>query len=154
MALFPFGFDLASGRKKILIIDDEFGFGDALRKMFTGWFPDYDVEFLLNDPKDKTLPEPWAYTYHQRNNLALVVSDCAMPRISGINLCKEIRHHCPKLKVVLMSSNLSAHLVRISQLSDNLKPHAVLSKNALVHQAEAERLLLPLLTPAGLPQHT
>ncbi len=147
-----FRFD-ANSRKKILIIDDESGFGDTLQRLSAGWFPDYDVEFLLNDPGDKTLPDPWMYTYQQRNNLALVICDCAMPGTCGINLCKEIRCHCPGIKVALMSDNLGAQRRRIEQMQDSLKPHAVFCKSALVRQAEAERLLLPLLTPAGFPQH-
>ncbi len=143
--------DAASGRAKVLIIDDDGQFGDALRRTLADWFPSFDFELVINNPKDEAHAEPWEYICHQHPLLVGVISDCAMPVISGPILCRMSRRFYPSLPFILMSDAMGLHEKAIAQLAvDGLAPDAIISKGDLLTRARAETVLLPLLQPAAI----
>lgn len=83
-------------KKKILVVEDEFGIQETLRDVFI--MEGYDVRIAV-DGED-------GYKAFLEFKPGLVFTDIVMPKMSGIELVKKIRQTHPKIKVIYMSGFL------------------------------------------------
>lgn len=83
-------------RQKIMIIDDEIDITNVFKEILTN--AGYDVE-CFNDPL-KALAE----CNINHNKYILIISDVRMPKMSGIELVKNISEIDDKIKVILMTA--------------------------------------------------
>ncbi|HEU4483608.1 MAG TPA: response regulator [Nitrososphaeraceae archaeon] len=83
-------------RQKIMIIDDEIDITNLFKEILTN--AGYEVEGF-NDPL-KALAE----CNINHNNYVLIISDVRMPKMSGIELVKNIAEIDDKIKVILMTA--------------------------------------------------
>jgi CheY-like chemotaxis protein len=80
-------------RKKILIVEDEFGLQETLRDVFI--MEGYDVRVAVDGEN--------GYKAYREFNPNLVFTDVVMPKMSGLELVKKIRLENPKIKVIFIS---------------------------------------------------
>jgi len=83
----------ASKKKKILVVEDEFGMQETLRDVFM--MEGYDVRVAI-DGED-------GYQSFMEFNPDLIVTDVVMPKMSGLELVKIIRKTNSKIKVIFIS---------------------------------------------------
>lgn len=83
-------------KKRILVVEDEFGIQELLRDVFT--MEGYDVRIAV-DGED-------GYQAFLEFKPGLVFTDIVMPKMSGIELVRKIRQTHPKTKVIYMSGFL------------------------------------------------
>jgi len=83
----------ASKKKKILVVEDEFGMQETLRDVFM--MEGYDVRVAI-DGED-------GYQSFLEFNPDLVFTDVVMPKMSGLELVKKIRKVNPRVKVIFIS---------------------------------------------------
>jgi CheY-like chemotaxis protein len=84
-------------KKKILVVEDEFGIQETLRDVFI--MEGYDVRIAV-DGED-------GYLAFIEFNPGLIFTDIVMPKMSGIELIRKIRQINPEIKVVYMSGFLN-----------------------------------------------
>jgi CheY-like chemotaxis protein len=80
-------------KKKILVVEDEFGLQDIFRDIFL--MEGYDVEVAVNGHS--------GFSLFQRFEPDIVLTDVVMPKMSGLELVRKIRETHPKIKVVYIS---------------------------------------------------
>ena len=80
-------------KKKILVVEDEFGLQDIFRDIFL--MEGYDVEVAVNGHS--------GFNLFQRFEPDIVLTDVVMPKMSGLELVRKIRETHPKIKVVYIS---------------------------------------------------
>jgi CheY-like chemotaxis protein len=83
----------ARTKKKILVVEDEFGIQETLRDIFI--MEGYDVRVAVDGEK--------GYQTFLEFKPDLVLTDVVMPKVSGIELIKKIREKNPKIKVIYIS---------------------------------------------------
>jgi CheY-like chemotaxis protein len=83
----------AKRKKKVLIVEDEFGLQETLRDVFR--MEGYDVRVAVDGEK--------GYQAFLEFKPDLVFTDVVMPKMSGIELVKKIRQDHPQIKVIYMS---------------------------------------------------
>jgi len=81
------------GKKKILVVEDEFGLQDFLRSVFS--MEGYETRSAV-DGDD-------GYAVYKRFRPDLVLTDIVMPNLSGIELVKKIRNEQSDIKVIYIS---------------------------------------------------
>jgi CheY-like chemotaxis protein len=82
-----------SAKKKILVVEDEFGLQETLRDVFQ--MEGYDVRVAVDGDKGYK-----AYLQFKPN---LVFTDIVMPKMNGLELVSKIRERDPKIKVIYVS---------------------------------------------------
>jgi len=82
-----------SGKKKILIVEDEFGLQETLRDVFQ--MEGYDVRAAVDGDK--------GYRAYLKFKPDLVFTDIVMPKMNGLELVKRIREKDPAIKVIYIS---------------------------------------------------
>lgn len=99
------------GKKRILIVEDEFGLQEILQDVLL--MEGYDVRFAV-DGEDG---------YHRYLEFLpdLVLTDVVMPRMSGLELVKKIRQESPHIKVIYTSGFLGLQHVKHELNEDLLK---------------------------------
>lgn len=80
-------------KKKILVVEDEFGLQETFRDVFI--MEGYDVRVAVDGEN--------GYQYFLTFKPDLVFTDIIMPKMNGIELVKKIRHKNPKIKVIYIS---------------------------------------------------
>lgn len=80
-------------RKKILVVEDEFGLQETLRDVFR--MEGYDVRVAVDGEN--------GYQAYLQFRPDLVFTDVVMPIMSGIELVRRIRRHDPDIKVIYVS---------------------------------------------------
>lgn len=98
--------------KRILVVDDK----EEVRMIYMLLFGDGDLDVLEAEDGVEALE------IVKSEPLDLVLSDCKMPRMSGVELMREAQHIKPDLPFVFVSANVSEE-----KLGD-LEPFAVIPK--------------------------
>jgi CheY-like chemotaxis protein len=80
-------------KKKILIVEDEFGLQEIFRDIFL--MEGYDVRIAV-DGVD-------GYEFYRRFEPDLLFTDVVMPKMSGLELVRKIREVNPQIKVIYIS---------------------------------------------------
>jgi len=80
-------------KKKILIVEDEFGLQEIFRDIFL--MEGYDVRIAVDGIK--------GYKFYHQFEPDLLFTDVVMPRMNGLDLVKKIREINPQIKVVYIS---------------------------------------------------
>jgi CheY-like chemotaxis protein len=83
----------AKRKKKVLVVEDEFGLQETLRDVFR--MEGYDVRVAVDGEK--------GYQTYLEFKPDLVFTDIVMPLMSGIELVRKIRQDQPQIKVIYMS---------------------------------------------------
>jgi len=78
---------------KVLVVEDEFGYQDTLRNIFT--MEGFDVRVAIDGDT--------GYEVYKSFKPDLVLTDVLMPNVSGIELVRRIRSEDPAIKVIYMS---------------------------------------------------
>jgi CheY-like chemotaxis protein len=99
------------GKKRILIVEDEFGLQEILQDVLL--MEGYDVRFAV-DGED-------GYKTYLEFMPDLVFTDVVMPKMSGLELVKEIRQKNPHIKVIYTSGFLGLPHVKHELNEDLLK---------------------------------
>jgi CheY-like chemotaxis protein len=100
-----------SRKKKILVVEDEFGLQETLRDIFR--MEGYDVRVAVDGEK--------GYQAFLEFKPDLVFTDVVMPIMSGIELVKKIRQGHPKIKVIYISGFFGLRNVKRDLNEDVLK---------------------------------
>lgn len=83
----------APRKKRILVVEDEFGMQETLRDVFR--MEGYDVRIAVDGDK--------GYEAYQRFKPDLVFTDVVMPGLSGLEMVARIRRDHPWIKVIYVS---------------------------------------------------
>jgi CheY-like chemotaxis protein len=83
----------AKMKKKVLVVEDEFGIQETLRDVFR--LEGYDVRVAVDGEN--------GYKTFLEFKPDLVVTDIIMPKMTGIEMVKKIRQDHPKIKVIYIS---------------------------------------------------
>ena len=80
-------------KHKILVVDDEENVLNALKRSLRGEF--FDV-LTTPDPEE-------AITMAQRGEVSLIVSDHQMPKMTGVEMLKRIKHINPQIIRIMLT---------------------------------------------------
>ena len=80
-------------KRKILVVEDEFGLQETLRNIFL--MEGYDTRIAVDGDN--------GYLLYQQFKPDIILTDVVMPKMNGINLVRKIRKDCPEIKVIYMS---------------------------------------------------
>lgn len=127
--------DMASKKKKVLIVDDEVKLLKMLKKTL---LVDQDLyEIILADNAVK------AIEILAEEEISLVVSDIKMPGMSGIELFAIIRVTCPKLKVIFMTAYATDMIRQAIEVNSRLllieKPFSYNELREMIHEILFEK---------------
>ncbi len=89
---------------QLLLVDDHQIVLDSLR-LLTASIPDIELVATLNDSRD-------VLTFVQQHPIDIVVCDLNMPHVSGVDLCLQLRHSYPLVKVLLLTMAEDAQSIR------------------------------------------
>ena len=78
---------------KVLVVEDEFGYQDTLRNIFT--MEGFDVRVAIDGDT--------GYEVYKSFKPDMVLTDVLMPNVNGIELVRRIRSDDPAIKVIYMS---------------------------------------------------
>lgn len=95
-------------KKKILVVEDEFGLQELFRDIFQ--MAGYDVRIAV-DGKN-------GYEIYREFNPDLVFTDVVMPEMSGIELVRKIREEEPGIKVIFISGFFGIKRIKDDLLKD------------------------------------
>jgi len=101
----------AKRKKKVLVVEDEFGLQETLRDIFT--MEGYDVRVAVDGEN--------GYKTFLEFKPDLVFTDVVMPKMSGIELVKKIRRDHPQIKVIYISGFFGLRNVKRDLNEDVLK---------------------------------
>jgi len=100
-----------NGKKKILVVEDEFGLQETFRDVFI--MEGYDVRVALDGEE--------GYRTYLQFKPDLLFTDVVMPIMSGIELVKKIRSDNPRIKVIYISGFFGLRNVKQKLQEDILK---------------------------------
>ena len=100
-----------SAKKKILVVEDEFGLQEMFRDVFI--MEGYDVRVALDGEE--------GYRTYLQFKPDLVFTDIVMPIMTGIELVKKIRKDNPRIKVIYISGFFGVRNVKQELKEDVLK---------------------------------
>ncbi|MEN6321612.1 MAG: response regulator [Syntrophaceae bacterium] len=106
--------DLRKGiqaKKKILVVEDEFGIQETLRDVFI--MEGYEVRVAVDGEK--------GYETYLKFEPDLVFTDVVMPKMSGVELVKKIREKNPKIRVIYISGFFGLRNIKRELNEDVLK---------------------------------
>ena len=89
--------EATSKRKKILVVEDEFGLQATLKEVFQ--LEGYEVRVAVDGDE--------GYQIYRRFKPDLILTDIVMPRMSGLEMVREIRKSDRGIRVVYMSGFFS-----------------------------------------------
>lgn len=78
---------------KVLVVEDEFGYQDTLRNIFT--MEGFDVRVAIDGDT--------GYEVYKNFKPDMILTDVLMPNVNGIELVRRIRNEDPTIKVIYMS---------------------------------------------------
>ncbi|YAF96345.1 MAG: two-component system response regulator RppA [Nodularia sp. CChRGM 3473] len=81
---------------RVLLVEDEPDLGAAIKQTLTQ--QKYLVDWVLNGS------EAWAYLEYSWTQYTLAIFDWMLPEISGLELCKQLRHHKNPLPVLMLTA--------------------------------------------------
>jgi len=103
--------DRSGRKKKILVVEDEFGLQETLRDVFR--MEGYDVRVAVDGDK--------GYEEYLKFKPDLLFTDVVMPQLSGIELVRKIRKLDPRVKVVYISGFFGLRNVKRDLSEDILR---------------------------------
>jgi CheY-like chemotaxis protein len=108
-----------SAKKKILVVEDEFGLQETLRDVFQ--MEGYDVRVAVDGDK--------GYKAYLKFKPDLVFTDIVMPKMNGLELISKIRETDPTIKVIYISGFFGVRPLK-DALDDEVRKYGypVLSK--------------------------
>lgn len=108
-----------SAKKKILVVEDEFGLQETLRDVFQ--MEGYDVRVAVDGDK--------GYKAYLKFKPDLVFTDIVMPKMNGLELVSKIRETNPGIKVIYISGFFGVRPLR-DELDEEVRRYGypVLSK--------------------------
>lgn len=86
----------------ILVVDDDQGILDGIRRLLHVKQPDWIVEYIV-DPIVAI-----RYLKSELNGLDILVCDINMPMVSGLQIMKAVKNNWPKVGVVALSGQLDS----------------------------------------------
>lgn len=86
-------------KKKILICDDEEGIRESLNLILE---KDYDIAFATNGKE--------ALEYISNNPIDLIILDIKMPKVTGLEVLRDIKEKKPDINVVIATGYQSAEI--------------------------------------------
>ncbi len=98
-------------KKKILVVEDEFGLQETFRDVFR--MEGYDVRVAVDGEE--------GYQAYVQFRPDLVFTDVVMPKMSGIELVRKIRQDNPKIKVIYTSGFFGLRNVKRDLNEDVMK---------------------------------
>ena len=101
----------AGRKKKVLVVEDEFGLQETFRDIFR--LEGYDVRVAVDGEN--------GYQTFLEFKPDLVFTDVVMPKMSGIELVKKIRQDHPKIKVIYISGFFGLRNIKRDLNEDVLK---------------------------------
>ncbi|MCF8143265.1 MAG: response regulator [Deltaproteobacteria bacterium] len=109
----------SSAKKKILVVEDEFGLQETLRDVFQ--MEGYDVRVAVDGDK--------GYKAYLKFKPDLVFTDIVMPKMNGLELISKIREKDPTIKVIYISGFFGVRPLK-DALDDEVRKYGypVLSK--------------------------
>jgi two-component system, response regulator, stage 0 sporulation protein F len=99
-------------RWKVLVVEDEFGYQDTLRNIFT--MEGFDVRVAIDGDT--------GYEVYRDFKPDLVLTDVLMPNVSGIDLVRRIRQDDPSIKVIYMSGFFGVKRLK-KEMDDEVAQH-------------------------------
>lgn len=102
----------STGKKKILVVEDEFGLQEVLRDIFL--MEGYDVRVAVNGDE--------GYKAYTRFKPDLVFTDVVMPKMSGLELVRKIRETDPHVKVIYISGFFGIKSLK-QELDEDVSQH-------------------------------
>jgi CheY-like chemotaxis protein len=99
-------------RWKVLVVEDEFGYQDTLRNIFT--MEGFDVRVAIDGDT--------GYEVYRDFKPDLVLTDVLMPNVSGIDLVRRIRQDEPSIKVIYMSGFFGVKRLK-KEMDDEVVQH-------------------------------
>ncbi len=100
-----------NGKKKILVVEDEFGLQETFRDVFI--MEGYDVRVALDGEE--------GYRTYLQFKPDLLFTDVVMPIMSGVELVKKIRQDNPRIKVIYISGFFGLRNVKKELQEDMLR---------------------------------
>ncbi|MFB3918528.1 MAG: response regulator [Candidatus Velamenicoccus archaeovorus] len=91
-----------TAKKRILICDDEEGIRESLKLILE---KDYDLVFSCSGQECLEMLK-------KEGNMSMVLIDIKMPKQSGINVTREIKHTHPGLPVIIVTGYKSAEIAQ------------------------------------------
>ncbi|MGL4629984.1 MAG: response regulator [Leadbetterella sp.] len=88
----------------VILIDDHQIILDSLQLLLTS-IPDVNVLATFEDPKE-------AIDYVAKNDVDVVISDCNMPTLTGIDVTLQIRSLKPDVKILLLTMAEDGSMIR------------------------------------------
>ena len=117
------GADPVSGKKRILVVEDEFGLQETLRDVFQ--MEGYDVRVAVDGDE--------GFRVYRKFQPDLVFTDIVMPKMNGLELAGKIREVDPNIKVIYMSGFFGVRPLKKAMDEEVLKyGYPVLSKPARI----------------------
>ncbi len=83
----------AGGKRKILVVEDEFGLQELFRDILT--MEGYEVQVAVDGDEGLRL--------YSRFLPELIITDVVMPKVSGLEMVQKIREHNFRIKVIYIS---------------------------------------------------
>ncbi len=97
---------------KVLVVEDEFGYQDTLRNIFT--MEGFDVRVAIDGDT--------GYEVYRNFKPDLILTDVLMPNVSGIELVRRVRSEEPDIKVIYMSGFFGVKRLK-KELDDEVALH-------------------------------
>lgn len=117
------GMKPVSRKKKILVVEDEFGLQETLKDVFK--MEGYDVRVAVDGDE--------GYGVYRRFRPDLVFTDIVMPKMNGLELVRKIREVDPHIKVIYISGFFGVRPLKEEMDEEVLKyGYPVLSKPAKI----------------------
>ncbi|RYZ46019.1 MAG: response regulator transcription factor, partial [Sphingobacteriales bacterium] len=98
--------DILQNTINILIADDHQLVIDGIKSMLSGE-PQYNIVAEANDGQ-----QAMNLLHTQPDNYQLLITDISMPVLSGVELCKMVKHQYPAIKVLILSMYNSVSVVK------------------------------------------
>jgi len=84
---------VADNKKKVLVVEDEFGLQETLRNIFI--MEGYETRIAVDGRN--------GYAVYRQFKPHLILTDVVMPEMNGIDLVRKVRKEDQKIKVIFMS---------------------------------------------------
>ncbi len=97
---------------KVLVVEDEFGYQDTLRNIFT--MEGFDVRVAIDGDT--------GYEVYKNFKPDMILTDVLMPNVNGIELIRRVRSENPTIKVIYMSGFFGVKRLK-KELDDEVALH-------------------------------
>ena len=103
---------VADNKKKVLVVEDEFGLQETLRNIFI--MEGYETRIAVDGRN--------GYAVYRQFKPHLILTDVVMPEMNGIDLVRKVRKEDQKIKVIFMSGFFGIKKLK-QDLDDEILKH-------------------------------